>query len=273
MMNNLKITDEEYLSISESEFRARLRERLHHTLEIQTYACAYRKKSINPGQADAVKHILNLWEIRKLDKNLPEYVYAIKILGFFDDVLSDKGPDLSPYKRPFFGKEEQDVVMNVIKNRRSVREFKDIHVPDHIIDRILEAGLWAPHSCNLQSVNYIVIREKENPGLFKGSDVPAGPVHIVLLQDERVYLANKGIPEKNRSMDAGGAMQNILLAAFALGLDGVWLTFSLAMKERLREAYNIPEHFSIATYADIGYGDQTPFPPLRKSLEEATFAR
>ena len=40
--NNQKITDEEFLAMDESEFRARVRERSHHTLEIQMYHAAYR---------------------------------------------------------------------------------------------------------------------------------------------------------------------------------------------------------------------------------------
>lgn len=40
--NNMRLTDEQLLAMDETEFRARVRERSHHTLEIQVYATAYR---------------------------------------------------------------------------------------------------------------------------------------------------------------------------------------------------------------------------------------
>ncbi len=42
--NNMRLTDEELLAMDETEFRARVRERSHHTLEIQMYHTAYRQK-------------------------------------------------------------------------------------------------------------------------------------------------------------------------------------------------------------------------------------
>lgn len=40
--HNMRLTDEQLLAMDETEFRARVRERSHHTLEIQLYATAYR---------------------------------------------------------------------------------------------------------------------------------------------------------------------------------------------------------------------------------------
>ena len=42
--------------------------------------------------------------------------------------------------------------------RRSVREFTDEVVPDALIDKVLDAGLWAAHACNLQSIGFLVLR-------------------------------------------------------------------------------------------------------------------
>ena len=59
--NNMRLTDEQLLAMDETEFRARVRERSHHTLEIQVYATAYRHQKLKPNQADYTKHLLELW--------------------------------------------------------------------------------------------------------------------------------------------------------------------------------------------------------------------
>lgn len=86
---------------------------------------------------------------------------------------------------------------------------------------------------------------------------------MVICQDMRVYRANRFMPEKNILLDAGAAGQNIVLAAYAYGLDSVWLTFNETseIRQRLREYFKLPDYIEIVTYIDVGYGDQTPCPP------------
>ena len=60
------ISDEDLLSIDDVEFRARVRERSHHTLEIQVYHAAYRNEKLSPTQADLTKRLLKLWASRIL---------------------------------------------------------------------------------------------------------------------------------------------------------------------------------------------------------------
>lgn len=272
-IGKLLISDEEYLSIDEAEFRARFRERLHHTLEIQVYSSAYRNKKLRSEQTRTTRHLLELWRQRDLPTDLPEYVFATKLLEFAADLSKGKQVDLSDYKPHTVSPQDTESFFKILFERRSVREFTAQDVPDEIIDQILNAGLWAAHSCNLQSIRYLVIREKTTPGLFKGSDIPGGPVHLVVLQDERVYLANPYNPVRNRLLDAGAAAQNLALAAHALGLEGVWLTFNDAMVQRLRSFFKLSENIRIVTYVDVGYGDQTPYPPQRNKVQDVVLHR
>ncbi|MDF2632669.1 MAG: hypothetical protein K0Q85_1265 [Caproiciproducens sp.] len=269
----LGLTDEEYLSLDEVEFKARFRERVHHTLEIQVYSTIYRNKQLNAAQANPAKHLVNLWEKRGLGKELPEHIFASKLIAFADDSAAGKAVDLVPFTPKKITPEDTESFYTIVKERRSVREYTDERVPDELIDKILEAGLWAAHSCNLQSIRYLVVREEVAPGLFKGSDIPGGPVHLVVLQDKRVYRANTYMPERNHLLDAGAAAQNIALAAHAVGLEGVWLTFDDTIIKRLRDYFHVPEEISIVTYVDVGYGDQTPFTPLRSEVKDVVIGR
>lgn len=273
IMRQFSLTDEEYLNLDEIEFRARFRERVHHTLEIQTYAAANDGETLRENQNNTAKKFIRLWEERNISKDLPEYVYAKKLIDFSERLVKGEKLDLSdfePYKLTY---KDKDSFFKVITERRSVRHFTDERVPEELVDKILESGLWAAHSCNLQSIKYLVVREETTPGLFMGSDVPGGPVHLVVLQDERVYRANPLNPVRNRLIDAGAAAQNIVLATHALGLGGVWLTFNDAMVERISKHFNLPEYIKLVTYVDIGYPNQTPYAPQRKTLEEAVIAR
>lgn len=273
LLRQFNLTDEEYLNMDETEFRARFRERVHHTLEIQTYAAANDGGILRENQNDTAKKFIRLWEKRNLSRDLPEYVYAKKLIDFSEKLSKGEKLDLSEFEPYKLSDEDINTFFKVIKERRSVRHFKEDRVPDELIDKILESGLWAAHSCNLQSIKYLVVREETTPGLFKGSDVPGGPVHLVVLQDERVYRANPLNPVRNRLIDAGAAAQNMVLAAHALGLGGVWLTFSDAMIDRISKYFNLPEYIKLVTYVDIGFPNQTPYAPQRKTLDEAVIAR
>ena len=163
---------------------------------------------------------------------------------------------------------------NAVHERRSVRHWTDRRVDDALINKILDAGLWAAHSCNLQSIRYLIVREESAPNLFRSSNnISGGPVHLVLLQDTRVYNANPFNPARNRLLDCGAAAQNIVLTAHAFGLGGVWLTFNNDMMRRIREHFSIPDYLEVVTYVDVGYAAQTPAPMLRGSVAENTFLR
>mgnify|MGYP001004887135 CR=1 FL=1 len=271
--SNMRLTDEELLAMDEVEFRARIRERSHHTLEIQVYATAYRHKKLSETQANYTKHLLVLWVKRGLSKELPEYRYASFLIEAADKLSRGENVDLTAYKPTPVTEEMEEAFYTIVRERRSVREFTDQEVPDKLIDKILEAGLWAAHGCNIQSIRYIVVRDKNEPGLFKGSDVPGGPVHLVILQDMRCYRANSFTPVRNQLLDAGAAGQNIVLAAHAVGLEGVWLTFNETMCERLKKRFELPDYLRLVTYVDVGYGDQTPYAPQRWDVKDTILGR
>ena len=75
-----------------------------------------------------------------------------------------------------------------------------------------------------------------------------------------------------KMLDAGAAGQNLVLAAHAYGLGACWLTFtSEEMKQRIRDYVTLPEYMRMTTYVDMGYPDQSPYPPQRISVDEAVY--
>src|SRR4030042_1638787 len=61
-------------------------------------------------------------------------------------------------------------LMEIIRNRRTIRRFEPDPVAEEKVQMILEAGRWAPSFSNLQPWRFIVIKD---PGLKKGVDKAA----------------------------------------------------------------------------------------------------
>jgi len=269
----MDLTREEYLALDPVEFRARFRERVHHSLEIQTYAAIDSGKRLGEAQTNKVKGLMQIWEEKGIPKDAPDYQWASELVCFAEICQGEKKVDLTRFTPRKLSQGDIQAFDAILYERRSVRHWTDQEVSDEVIDKLMNAGLWAAHSCNLQSIRYLVVRERNEPGLFRGADIPGGPVHVVLLQDQRVYKANPYNPVRNRLLDCGAAAQNIVLAAHAYGLGGCWLTFTDKMIERLVKRFKIPEHTTIMTYIDVGYPHQSPSPPRRLTLSEMVFAR
>lgn len=268
-------SEEKLMEMDEVEFRARMRERCHHTLEIQLYAAIHGRTGLDPRQTETADRFLRVWDRRGLSHTLPEYRFAQRLRELADQIYADREPDLTPFAPAGLTEEALNGFEKVLYGRRSVRHWDwSRQVPDETLDQVLRAGLWGAHACNLQSIRYCVIREDTAPGIFRGSDIPGGPVHILILQDRRCYLANPVMPAYNKLLDCGAAGQNIVLAAHAYGLGGTWLTFtSDRMRNRVRAELEIPEEYDLITYVDVGYPDQTPCAPDRISVEEAVLKR
>lgn len=272
---------ENLMTVHPTTLRAMIIERTHHTVEIQFYEALAKGQSLSPRRGDNIRDMLAIWHERGLpmDPRATDWAWVHGLLDMAERLSKGEQIALSSFAWQPFDDAKREVSNQLVRQRRSVRHWSDEQVPDWMIDEILQAGLWAPHGCNLCSLRFLVIREENEPGLFRGSDIPGGPVHIVACQDRRVYYAQPGymahpdMLERNRLLDCGAAMQNMALMTHALELGGCWLTFRLDMVERLRERFQLDDDIEIVTYLDIGFPAETPMPPGRLDLEETVIAR
>ena len=268
-------------TINPTTLRAMIVERTHHTVEIQLYEALARGLGLSQDRGNNVREMLAIWRERGLpmDPSATDWEWVRNLLGMAERLSQGEEVALSSFARQPLDEAGREVSSRLIFQRRSVRHWTEDRVPDWMIDKIMEAGLWAPHGCNLCSLRFLVVREDNAPGLFRGSDIPGGPVHIVACQDRHAYYAQPGyvahpdMLERNRLLDCGAAMQNMVLMAYALGLGGCWLTFRLDMIQRLRERFSLDEEIEIVTYLDVGFPAETPMPPGRMALEETVIAR
>jgi nitroreductase len=145
-----------------------------------------------------------------------------------------------------------------IHTRRSIRKFEKRAVSDELIKQVLEAGMMAPSAGNQQPWQFLVITE---PALLAqipkvhpyAAMAPESAVSILVCGDLRL--------EKHRGFwvqDCSAAVQNMLLAAHALGLAGVW-TGVYPNEERVsgfRELFKLPDHVVPLALLPFGYPAQ-----------------
>jgi nitroreductase len=111
---------------------------------------------------------------------------------------------------------------DAIRSYRAIRSFADRSLAEEHIDRILQAGRRAPSSKNTQRWDFVVCRDREHlrelsqVGLFAGHVATAGAA---------IALVAPAVDDPDRQawimLDLGQAAQNMLLAAWDVGVGGV----------------------------------------------------
>jgi len=139
---------------------------------------------------------------------------------------------------------------DVVKSRRSVRKYSDQQVPRDVLERIVEAGINAPTGCNFQLKQYLIVDEPEMISRlrFVSKAMTGAPAAIVLLTEEKTTPYGEFWIQ-----DASAAMENMLLAAVALGYAGCWIEGNIRPHEdKLREILKVPESLRVWALTPIG---------------------
>mgnify|MGYP001050847869 CR=1 FL=1 len=148
-------------------------------------------------------------------------------------------------------------LLNLLKNRRTVREFSDKRVSEDTIKQILKAGVLAPSSKNKKPVEFIVVRDKEillklKECKSKGAEgLNTATCAIVVIADSQ--LSDIWIE------DASIAAILLQLAIEDLGLASVWIQMrkrqsNLGNSEvQIRDLLNIPDNYGVLCLIALGY--------------------
>jgi len=158
-------------------------------------------------------------------------------------------------------------VEEAILRRRSVRRFdRERALPTDLLHAVLDAGRWAPSSCNLQTWDYVVV---EDQGLRERLSVEVksvliAPATIFVVYDRE--LAKEGLANVQ---SASASIQTMLLRATSLGLASLWVN-ALGDRDRVRELLGVPDDFEVLALVCLGFAkDENPPPaPQRRSLDE-----
>ena len=161
----------------------------------------------------------------------------------------------------------------VILNRRSIRKYKREDIDDEIIDKIIEAGVWAPSAGNLQSWEVIIVKDPEIKGqlavaCYIREFIAEAPVVLVIcahkIKSEMTY-GERG-QELYCIQDAACATQNMLLMIHNLGLGACWN--GAFDEDSVSSFLGIPDGVRPVAIITVGYPDEKPTAPPREEIED-----
>jgi len=167
-------------------------------------------------------------------------------------------------------------IFQVIRDRRSIRKYKDTPVEREKIEQILEAARLAPSWKNTQCWRFFVLTKPElkeavlsvfpdeNPGK---KAIAMAPVVIVVCGNPAESDVENGIDYF--AVDVAIAFEHLCLAAHALGLGTCWMGWydEALMRSKLK----LPDGLRIIGVTPLGYPDQEPKARPRKELGEIAF--
>ena len=164
-------------------------------------------------------------------------------------------------------------MLNLIRQRRSIRNYEARQIPASDLDAILEAGCYAPSAMNEQPWRFTVLQDSEvrswflqtcRRALHKDDDFDPfyGAPTIVLVSAKKDAIAPQ--------CDASLAMENMFLAAASLGIGSCWIhcvndVFASPEGEALKQRLHIPaDHISVGSCI-LGYSAEgLPAPKPRQ---------
>ncbi len=176
-------------------------------------------------------------------------------------------------------------LLETIKTRRSIRQYKTTPVDDGKIEAVLEAARWAPSWKNSQCWRFLVVRDdniknqladalkgsKEGAANLADEAIRTAPVVIVAYAEPGKSGYNRGETATDKGdywymFDVALAMQNLMLAAHSLGLATVCV--GLFNAKKAADILAIPPEYRVVAMTPLGYPDETPEARPRKELAE-----
>jgi nitroreductase len=164
-------------------------------------------------------------------------------------------------------------VLQVIKERRSIRRFHGTPIPREVIDQLIEALLWAPSAGNLQSRLFYFIFNKEVKEKLVGpawgqSFIAEAPLAIVCCADLRIgkYYGSRG-KELYALQDVAASIENLMLVAHELGLATVWV--GAFDEDGVIGVLKLPSHLRPVAIVPVGPPAEHPTAPKRVDKEKA----
>lgn len=152
---------------------------------------------------------------------------------------------------------------NVITKRRTIRKFKQDKIDKSILIKLIEAARQAPSGSNIQPVRYIVVndnlkcrqvfKETKWAGYLKDGTPKKGEEPVAFI----VVLVDSVIRKDGAKHDIGAAVQNIMLAAWDVGIGTCWM--GAINRGNIKNILDIPEKYVIDTVVALGYAAEESY--------------
>lgn len=195
--------------------------------------------------------------------------------------------------------------LELLRTRRSVRRYTDEPVEAELVEKLVEAARWAPSAGNRQSWRILAItgrdlisslaeavtsrvdevRDDLRPSVarqvggyldsfsvFSRAPLVMAFIHRggvdMIRAARRSGAETPGLdPEASALASAAAAIENMLIAAHALGLGACWMTGPLLAEQELAALLEVPTGWRLTALVPVGWPAESPEPPARRSVE------
>jgi nitroreductase len=163
----------------------------------------------------------------------------------------------------------------VIAERYSVRKFEDTHLPQDVVDGILQAGHLAPTGCNFQPQRILVLNTDASVEKLKACtkchfDAPCAMLICYEREESWVRPYDGAL---SAPVDAAIVTTHMMLAAQNLGVGSCWVMHF--DPEEMRRTFAIPDGVEPVALLVMGYPHKDAAPIAKHSqfrpLDEVVF--
>jgi nitroreductase len=243
---------------------------------------ADKNLSTNPEQAEALKAAY-AQPLRNCLAQLPSGGGgADPSIGWARDILAELENQTPVPSRGDIGLDDDKAsrmfhMLDVVRTRRSVRQWTSDPIPEAMIDQLVEAARWAPSSGNRQAVRIVVLTSPEARAIVapvKERFLAKAPMILLIGADMRVYgeaERRTGLP----CLDGGAVIQNMLLVAHSLGLGCCWSKWceddwelQPALFVKVKAQLKLPGSFRPMSLVAVGWPAAKRNTPPRKAASE-----
>lgn len=193
--------------------------------------------------------------------------------------------------------ERYEQLLDVLRHRRAVRGYQDRPVEEEKVEKLLEAGRWAPSGANSQPWEFVVVTDDETTTAIgdvyvdyydrRYADEDPGfpvdnkrwmrdvPVYIVPIGDRRIpekaYPQVEGEEQLNEEIfqhSLANAIYAIWLAATTLGLSTTSASCFSYHKREVRELLDVPDVYDLPATLPVGYPRKYQETRYREPLDQ-----
>lgn len=164
-------------------------------------------------------------------------------------------------------------ILKAVKERRSIRDFQKRKIPDELVDKLMEALIWAPSAGNLQSRKFYFIKDEKTKkkiaaAALNQNFIAEAPLVIVGCTDSRIsYKYGERGVYLYSIQDVALSIMGMMLVAHENGLGSCWV--GAFREDEVFKILNMPKNLRPVSIVPVGYPSKIPSPPPRVSKNEA----
>lgn len=189
----------------------------------------------------------------------------------------------------------------LVRGRRSVRRMRPDPLPRALIEQVLDAARWAPSPHGTQPWRFAVLRNRAIRERLTDAMAESWQQNLAMDRQEPEIVAARLAGSRRRMLESpalvlvslvtddldrypddvrqraeltmaiqslGAAVQNMLLAAFHLGIDGGWMCAPLFCPDVVRDTLELPSNHIPHALIPLGYAATDPKRRPRRPLSE-----